>query len=373
MEGRTTSIAGRLVAVCIAVALAVAMAACGSSSSGGGGGGNTAKSSSDVSAYVGVGTLDSEYWAEFIRGAKAANSSAGGGSFRALADNFDPQKQLQNFGPIFGQGCAHCAMTIGTTSVSNAKPVVNQAVRARAYISVIWNKPADYHPWDVSPYWVAFTTFDGVDSGYSNAVALFRSMGGKGYIVALHGIPDNPPAIGRKAGLHRALAQYPNIHLLDEQVGNWDQATAQRIVESWLAKYGNRIGGVWTANDGMALGAVEALREHGLVGKVGVTGSDGSTDVLQLIKKGEITSTMYIDGAYQGALTMALAHAAAVGDIDPSKLTHAQREFYLRQTLVTKANVDQFLGKRDQASELSYDALKKDFWARSAGQVHGVS
>jgi ribose transport system substrate-binding protein len=217
---------------------------------------------------------------------------------------------------------------------------------------------------------VAHVAFDGVDSGYRNAKALIEAIGGRGNIVALGGVPDNPPAKQRLAGLQRALDEHPEVRLLDSQPADWDATKAQGITETWIARYGDRIDGIFSASDGMSVGAVAALRARGLNGRVPVTGSDGSSDGLRLVKSGDMVSTMFIDPVYMGAITLAMAYAAQRGDLDPSRLSHEQRAFYLEQTLVTEQNVDEFLDRRLDPGALSYQTLERDFWARSAGPLH---
>ena len=119
----------------------------------------------------------------------------------------------------------------------------------------------------------------------------------------------------------------------------------------------------------MALGAVAALREKGLAGKIPVTASDGSSDALKLVQSGEILSDMRVNAFVQGATAVALAVAAVQGDIDPSKLTEAQRDFYLKQTLITKENVEEALNAKENPADYAYEKLKADFWAASAGQI----
>ncbi|TGT41866.1 substrate-binding domain-containing protein, partial [Mesorhizobium sp. M8A.F.Ca.ET.167.01.1.1] len=132
----------------------------------------------------------------------------------------------------------------------------------------------------------------------------------------------------------------------------------------WIARYGDQLKGVFAQNDGMALGTVAALREKGLAGKVPVTGSDGSSDVLKLIKSGEMLSSMRISSQLHGAVAAALAYAVASGDLKMGDLAQAQRDFYLVQTLATKDNVDAMLSAQPNPADFSYDALKKNFWAR---------
>lgn len=319
--------------------------------------------------YVGVGSASSEYWASYIAGAKAVSSSMGK-DVKVVVSDFDGQKLLEQFGAIFAPGCDNCVVAVDPSSNAFTKALIERADAAGAKYVNLWNRPDEIHPWDTAPNtWVANISFDGVDSGFQNGMALCKALGGKGNIAALNGIPDNPPAKQRISGLKKALEQCPEVKLLDIQVGNWDQTQGQSITRAWLAKYGDKLNGIFSANDGMALGAVAALREKGLAGKIPVTGSDGSSDVIKLIAKGDMLSTMYVDGYVQGAYAVALASAAIKGDISLDKLKHDQRDFYLSQTLVTKDNASKILDAKKDASAFTYDALKANLWAESVGPI----
>ena len=63
-------------------------------------------------------------------------------------------------------------------------------------------------------------------------------------------------------------------------------------MQTWLSKYGDKIKGVWAANDDMALGALEALRAAGLAGKIPVVGVDGIPEAIAAVDKGEMVSTV---------------------------------------------------------------------------------
>lgn len=319
--------------------------------------------------YAGIGSASSEYWSDYVTGAKASAQSVGG-SVRVLASDFQGQKHLEQFGAIFGQGCEGCAVAIDTASNAFTKAIVQRADSAGAYVVTILNRPDSIHPWDTAPnHWVAHLEYDSFDGGYQNALALIHAMGGKGGIVALAGVADNPPSKRRIEAVRKAVAENPGVKLLDMQIADWDQAKAQRITRTWLAEYGDRLTGIFSANDAMALGAVAALKEKGLNGKILVTGFDGSHDALELIKAGDMLSTTYSDGAYLGAVSLALAYAAATGKLDPASLPHEKRDFYLKSKLVARANVDQILASRHDPEELSYQAISRNFWAQSAGPI----
>lgn len=319
--------------------------------------------------YYGIATESSEYCNAQVQGAKAVADSVNT-KLNVLVSEFQGQKFLQDYGAIFSAGCKDCVAMMDPVSNAFTKAIVDRASRADAKVITFWNRPENIHPWDTAPQsWVAHISFDGVDSGYQNGMALCKAIDGTGGVLVLQGVADNPPTKQRFAGFQRAMKECPRMTILDNQYADWGQTKAQTIVRGQLAKYGEKVKGVFSENDLMALGALAALREKGLAGKVPVTGSDGQSDVLRLIKSGEIVSTMKVDGAALGAVSTALAYGVATGDIDLTKLTHAQRSFYLKQTLVTKANVDQFLDKKFDPSQFTYQKLKGDMWTYSSGPI----
>lgn len=365
---------------CAVVIGLIAIAGCGggsssSSSDGGGSGGGSESSDASVSTYVGLPTEEAEIFTQNLEGVNQVATTAGGGKATTLNDGFDPQKQLQLFSTLFSKGCEDCALSVTPISPSNQKPIVTQAERAGAYVSFLYLNIPGYFPWSAGPNYVAFTAFDGEENGENTAKALFESMGGKGNIVEIDGTAGPGPGGGdvKARGLHNALKEFPEINVLEAQAGEWEQEKAQSIMQTLLAKYGDEIDGVWCANDGMAIGVVQALKAQGLNGKVGVTGMDGANDTLALVKSGEMTATTFDSGALIGAVTTALSTAAAKGDIDPEELTHEQRFFYLKHALITKDNVDEFYKKKDNPifkfSELSYPEMKKNLWKFSAGPI----
>lgn len=319
--------------------------------------------------YLGVGNTSAEYWTQMIWGATQVMESVGG-TVQVISNDFDPQKSLQNIGAITAAGCEGCVFTWFPDSPAFTKTFVEKIADAGGVITTLWNRAEEIHPWDTAAEaWVANISFDGVDAGYQNGMALCKALNGEGEIVVLQGVLDNAPAKQRTMGLEKAVVECPGMTILDMQVASWQQAPAQDIMRTWLTKYGDRIKGVVGQNDAMALGAVAALREAGLAGKVFVTGSDGTSDLVKLIEAGEALSTMSGLNEYQGAIAAAMAYGVRVGDIQLADLSEAQRDFNVQQILITKENAAEFLARRPDPAEFTYEAIKADIWAKSAGQI----
>jgi ribose transport system substrate-binding protein len=122
----------------------------------------------------------------------------------------------------------------------------------------------------------SFVTFVGADDfeiGYRQARYLFDHLGGKGKIVVIEGTPGAPTNRERVRGYKRAFAEYPGIQVLASGVGNYQQPDARRVMETFLKDF-PQIDAVLSANDGMALGALEALKQASRTAVV--TGINGS-------------------------------------------------------------------------------------------------
>lgn len=319
--------------------------------------------------YLGVGNTSSEYWQQMIWGATEMMKSVGG-KVEIISNDFDPQKSMQNVSAIVAAGCEGCMFTWFPDSPSITKVLVDRVAQAGGFITTLWNRPEEVHPWDTaSESWVANISFDGVFAGYEVGKALCKELNGEGQIVMLMGTPDNAPAKQRTMGFEKALAECPGMTVLDRQVADWQQSKAQDITRTWLVKYRDQIKGIYGQNDAMGLGAVAALKEAGLNGKIPVTGTDGSSDVMKLIQTGEMLATVAGRSEYQGAVAAAMTYAVRVGDLKPEDLTEAQRDFFINEFVVTRENVEEVLAAKPDPADYAYEKIKADFWAQSAGQI----
>jgi erythritol transport system substrate-binding protein len=117
-----------------------------------------------------------------------------------------------------------------------------------------------------------------------------KLMGEKGDFVELVGKESDTNAGIRSKGYHDVIDQYPGLKMVARQSANWSQTEAFGKMESILQANPN-IKGVICGNDTMAMGAMAALKAAGK-GKVIVVGFDGSNDVRDSIKAGDIKATV---------------------------------------------------------------------------------
>jgi ribose transport system substrate-binding protein len=305
-----------------------------------------------------IRSLSNPYHAVWAKGGDTFADSVGL-SNEVQTTEGDSQKGIAAIKSVLASSGPNTVINVDPNSSPDAVPIVEAVEDAGAWVVTHWNKPDDLHPRDFKHY-VAHISYDGVDAGYNTASQLFKMIGGKGQIVAIQGILDNIPAQQRFKGLEMALAENSGIKLLEEQTANWDQTAAQNLMDTWLTKYGDDITAVWCANDGMGLGALEALRAKEKAGAVPVSGVDGTAEACTAVLNGEFAATMANNPFWQGGMGLSIGYHAWNGSIDPSTEPPEHREFYAKATLVTKENAQEVLDTI-AVGNLTYDW--NDLWS----------
>jgi ribose transport system substrate-binding protein len=138
----------------------------------------------------------------------------------------------------------------------------------------------------------SFVTFIGADDyeiGYRQARYLFEHLGGNAKIVVIEGVPAAPTNRERVRGYKRAFAEFPGIQVLGSGIGNYQQPDAKRVMQKHLVDY-PQIDAVLSANDGMALGALEALKEANRTAVV--IGINGILAAVKQIELGAILASV---------------------------------------------------------------------------------
>ncbi|MDP2332187.1 MAG: sugar ABC transporter substrate-binding protein [Reyranella sp.] len=136
---------------------------------------------------------------------------------------------------------------------------------------------------------LTFVGSDDVAVGYRAATALILGLAGAGHIVALDGTPSARTARDRTVGLRRAVAENPGIALLESRIGYLQAAPARQAMAELLAAH-PRIDGVWTANDVMAFGVLEALADAGRTAQV--VGVNGLPAAIEHIERGRMLASV---------------------------------------------------------------------------------
>lgn len=255
------------------------------------------------------------------------------------------QTQNSKIQAILAQGKT-VVMFVNTVSSSDA-PIIVEAVKdAGGYVSIWWNKPDDYEPWDVGNNFVAFQKHPGVPSGQCTADRLAEAIGEEGAIIALPGVQDSTTSKTRVAGLDDALKAYPNVTLLEKRPSNWDPELAYQNAQDLIVKYGDEVKGVWTADDAMQIGAMKAFEDAGLLDQVKFVSDGLYPPTIEDMRSGRGNNAIVGETFHRGYMASAIglytAYLAATGEINPAELPNEKRNSLFDIACVTPENLEEY-------------------------------
>ncbi len=317
-------------------------------------------------AYFGtsVRSLDNPYHVSWVNGAKKFAEQVGlSDRHDVMLSEGDSQKQVSQVQAFLAKAGKDAIVAMDPNLPPDAAPLVKLCQDAGAYCAVLGDKDPSLHA--TTPYWVIYGEFNGTPQGYQIAKELFTAMGGKGQIVAILGPRADSTAGQRRDGLGQALSETPGIQLVGEENADWDRTKALNVMQDLLVAHPD-LTGLWSANDQMALGALEALRTAGKAGQIPIVGVDGADEAIQGIIKGEYTATISQEGSRQGYYGLDIPYKAYMGQLDPSKEPPEHREFQIQFKLVNKDNAQQYY---DSTIKAVPDYNIDDIWGWVAGPV----
>jgi ribose transport system substrate-binding protein len=188
-------------------------------------------------------------------------------------------------------------------------------------------------------------SIDGVENLYvagdnpglgANAAAYIKErLPEGGNIVILRGMPipiDQQRFDGFMAGIEGA-----NLIVLDDEFANWNRDDGFKVMQDFLTRFPD-IKAVWTQDDDISLGAIEAIKQAGREGEMFVVGGAGMQQILQAVADGSALTP--VDVSYSPAMiatAIELTTSHLVGGIQVAG------RYILDSTLITQENAAQFL------------------------------
>jgi inositol transport system substrate-binding protein len=246
--------------------------------------------------------------------------------------NNDSAKQTGQVENFLAQGMN--AVVILPVDTAATGPMTKAVVKAGKPLVYVNRKPSNL------PKDVVYCGSNSIEAGIMNMEELGKAMGGKGNVAILMGELSNEAAIGRTDGIKKVVKEkFPDIKVVREQTGNWKREQGKTIMENWLAS-GQEINGVASNNDEMALGALQAIKATGKLGKIPVGGTDGSRDALASMDKGELNNTVFQDPVGQGEEAVNAAYLLVKKEPNPKVV---DGNIWIPYQKVTKENYKSFM------------------------------
>jgi len=293
------------IALAVGAALSMGVAACGDDDSGGG-----SASSGDGGKSVGVMIkgLDNPFFAAMNDGVKAAAKDTGADvQIQAAASLTDTSGQASKLEALIGQDMScYVVNPISQTNlvqplarVPDGTPVVN-------IDSPVGEDAAKQAGLDISTY----IGTDNVAAGGMAADTMADLVKGGGTVGVIGGVSGDATSNARVEGF--TSGAQGRFEPLKTVAGDWDRAKALNAAED-LMRSNPDIKGFFAANDQMALGIAQAVKNAGKKGEIAIVGVDGIEDALNAIKAGDMSATVSQYPYTIGQLGVEACLAAAQG------------------------------------------------------------
>ncbi|NGQ96522.1 substrate-binding domain-containing protein [Brevibacillus sp. SYP-B805] len=184
--------------------------------------------------------------------------------------------------------------------------------------------------------YTALVKGDNVGIGKNAAEFLGEQLKGKGNVVIISG-PPSSVTTQRVQGFTEVInTKYPDIKILADQNGEFRKEKGYEVMQNFLQAH-SQIDAVYTIDDEMALGALQAIREAKRTDIKYVTGAGGAKDFYKEIK--DATDITLATFTYSPLMVKEAVKVAV--DIVNGKQP-AQKDTVLPAEKVTKENVDQY-------------------------------
>jgi len=241
----------------------------------------------------------------------------------------DVSKQVADIEDMLVQGAN--GLVIFPFESAPITPVVEKAYAKGVYVVVLDRGVT-------KPVYDVYLSND--DESYARQAMewICKELNYKGNIVLIEGVPSVISDLRTKTAKDIA-AKYPDIKVLDSQPGNWNKEKATSVMENYLAKY-KAIDAVYTADDDMMEGALQAYKESGRKDIKIMFGGAAKKEVVKMIMDGN--PLVRADATYPPDVVATGVSMAVVGMRGRVFEGFYQRKLPLRMILsselITKAN-----------------------------------
>lgn len=169
--------------------------------------------------------------------------------------------------------------------------------------------------------------------GYMAGQEMARLLGEEGLVANL-GIQAGSISAQRSVGFAEAIAEYPNMEVLDTQWTNADAATSLNIASDILT--GNPdIKGFFSAAAPIAIGIAQAVKGKGMEDQVDIITFDPSPETLPLFEDGTIDAIIAQDPYQMGYRGVEVVHLVRTDALDEKQYVE------LPPVLITPENYNQ--------------------------------
>jgi ribose transport system substrate-binding protein len=273
-------------------------------------------------------TLNSPFFNDMQRGAQEAARRLNVDLIVQAAEReVDVERQMQIVENLLQTNIkALCLTPSGSKEIV---PAVVKANRAGIPVIIVDTKLDPAAAQQAGAKVMSFVGSDNYEGGRIAARFIVEQSRGQARVAILEGIPGHDTGDSRLRGFRDGIRDAPGVRIVASQTANWERDQGFNVFQNMLQAHAD-IDTVFSCNDVMALGAVEAIRGAGKTGSIRVVGFDAIDDARKAIADGTMAASVAQSPSEMGRIAVENALHALRGEPVPPEAT-------VRIELVTKA------------------------------------
>lgn len=302
----------RTIVLAVGAALSLTFAACGGDEDEGASG---AATTGGTSVGVMIKGLDNPFFAAMNDGVEAAAQDTGADvQIQAAASLTDTSGQASKLEALIGQDMS--CYVVNPITQSNLVQPLAQVPEGTPVVNIdspIGTDAAEQAGLEIATY----IGTDNVEAGGMAADTMAGLLASGGKVGVIGGVSGDATSNARVQGFTEGAGG--RFEPLETVAGDWDRAKALNAAED-IMRANPDVKGFFAANDQMALGIAQAVKNAGKQGDVQIIGVDGIEDALKAVQSGDLAATVSQYPYTIGQLGVEACLAAAQGKELPANV-----------------------------------------------------
>jgi ribose transport system substrate-binding protein len=290
-------------------------------------GASPALSQGKITIGVALAQDDNPFYIAMLRGIRARAQELGW-EVTAVSSNEDKMKQINGVQDLVAKGVKGILISpidaVGVNAAYDAAAAGKIPIVSVARGSTSSNQ-------------TLHVAMDEKQIGRDIAEWTAKRIGGSGKVAMLMGPSGAPTFRNLGDGYAEVMAKYPDIKIAFRSDGPLTRERGVKNAEDALVANPD-LKAIYTANDDVALGAMQAVLAANRAGQTVVTGMNGVPPALRAVKDGNIAMTVELNPADWGRLGVDVLATYLKGD-------KVAPQVFIKHVIIDKSNVDDVLAK----------------------------
>jgi ribose transport system substrate-binding protein len=287
----------------------------------------TAQAQDKITIGVALAQDDNPFYIAMLRGIRARAQELGW-DVATVSSNEDKLKQINGVQDLVAKGVK--GILISPIDAVGVNAAYDAAAQAKVPIVSLARG-------STSPNQTLHVAMDEKQIGRDIAEWTAKRLNGAGKIAMLLG-PSGAPTFRNLAdGYTEVMAKYPDIKIVSKTDGPLTRERGLKNAEDTLVANPD-LKAIYTANDDVALGAMQAVLAANRAGQTAVTGMNGVPPALHAVKDGNLAMTVELNPVEWGRLGVDVLATYLKGEkVEP--------RVFIKHVIIDNSNVDAVLAK----------------------------